>query len=147
MRALARRPAVVHEGPLGGVELTLVGRRPVERGGEPRAAVQLARIAAARVPFARGHDQVVVEPAAVRVLLEPAAQPRPLAQQRLVGDLGLALADRHEPVVGEHVQDVGGVRELGERDAPPHRGVALADAGHPQQDRLATGRCSGARRS
>ena len=62
---------------------------PVERGGQPRAAVELGRVAAAVVPLARRDAEVVVQAAALGVLLEPAAQARPLAQQRLVGDLGL----------------------------------------------------------
>ena len=69
---------------------------PVERRGEPGAAVELARVAPGRLPVAGGGDQVRVQPAPLRVLLEPAAQPRPLAQQRLVGDLDAPLADRDE---------------------------------------------------
>ena len=74
----------------------VVPPRPLERRGQPRAAVELARVAAAGVPLARRVAQVVVQPPALGVLLEPAAQPRPLAQQRLVRDLDLALADRDE---------------------------------------------------
>ena len=50
LRALARAPALVEERALDGVELGLVVGRPVERRGQPRAAVQLAAIAAAGVP-------------------------------------------------------------------------------------------------
>ena len=77
-----------------------------------------------------------MQPAALRVLLEPAAQPRPLAQQRLVRDLDLALADRDQAVVGEHGEDVGDALavELVERDAAAHDRVALAFARQPQQD-------------
>ena len=70
-RSLAAR-LVVHEVALDALELLLVGRRPVERGGEPRAAVELAGIAAARVPLARRDAEVVVQAPAVDVLLEPA---------------------------------------------------------------------------
>ena len=64
--------------------------RPVQRRGQPRAAVELAAVAAAGVPLARGVAEVMVQAPALGVLLEPAAQPRPLAQQRLVRDLDLA---------------------------------------------------------
>ena len=125
--------------------------RPVQRGGQPRAAVQLARVAAAGVPLARGGAQVVVQAPALGVLLEPAAQARPLAQQRLVRDLDLALADRDQPLVGQHGEDLGDASspsQLGERHAAAHDGVALALARQAQQDRAARRRgCSGSSRS
>ena len=73
--------------------------RPVERRGQARAAVQLAAIAAARLPRARGGPHVELQPTALGVLLEPAAQPRPLAQQSLVRDLDVSLADRYQPIL------------------------------------------------
>ena len=124
---------------------------PVERRGQPRAAVELARVAAARVPLACGAAELVVQVAALGVLLEPAAQARPLAQQRLVRDLDLALADR----------DAAGRRRArrarrprrrrsssSERDAAAHDRVALALARQPQQDPPRDlPRCSGSSRS
>ena len=70
------------------------------------------------------------------VLLEPAAQPRPLAQQRLVCDLDLTRADRDQPGVGEDGQHGGHAFavELLQAHAPAHDGVALALAREPQQD-------------
>jgi hypothetical protein len=65
---------------------------PVECRGQPGAAVELARVAPALLPVAGGGDQVPVDAPALGVLLQPAAQARPLAQERLVGDLDLALA-------------------------------------------------------
>jgi len=62
-------------------------RCPVERGGETRAAVELAAVAALLVPLSGCVHQVHVQVAAVGVLLEPVAQPRPFAQERLVGNL------------------------------------------------------------
>ena len=73
-----------------GVELGVVVGRPFQRRGQPRAAVELAGVAAAGVPLACGVSELVVQAAALGVLLEPAAQARPLAQQRLVRDLDLA---------------------------------------------------------
>ena len=61
--------------------------------GEARAAVELARVAPAGLPLARRDREMAVQPAALGVVLEPAAQPRPLAQQSLVGDLHRAVAD------------------------------------------------------
>ena len=46
-------------------------------------------------------DQVLVKPAALGVVGEPATQPRPLAKQRLVGDLDRALVHGHEPALGQ----------------------------------------------
>ncbi len=73
---------------------------------------------------------------ALDVLLEPRTQARPLAQQRLVGDLHRALADRHQPVVGEHVEDLRHTLslQLVEGHAPPHDGVALAASRQAQEN-------------
>ena len=76
--------------------------RPVERRGEPGAAVELGGVAPGALPLAGGVDQVLVKAPALGVLLEPAAQPRPLAKQRLVGDLDRALVDGHQPALGQH---------------------------------------------
>ena len=85
--ALAVRDARLDERALELVELGAVPGAPVERRGEARTAVEIAGIAPAAVPLARRDRQVAVQAPPVGVLLEPAAQPRPLAQQRLVGDL------------------------------------------------------------
>ena len=75
--------------------------RPVERGGQPRAAVEAAGVARVAVPGARGLAERAMQAAALRVLVEPAAQPRPLAQERLVRDLDRAVADRQQPALRE----------------------------------------------
>ena len=77
----------------------------------------------------------------VAVLVEPAPQGRPLADQHLVGDLGRALAERHQPRVGEPLQ-----QRLDDRRARPPPGTsssiahaparvgdALAELGEPQE--------------
>ena len=91
--APARAPALVEERALGRGELGLVRGRPVERGGQARAAVELARVAHVRVPGARGVAEPAMQAAVLRVLGEPGAQARPLAQQRLVRDLDGAVGD------------------------------------------------------
>ena len=116
----------------------------VQRGGEPRAAVELARVAAARVPVARGQRDVPVQPPGLGVVLEPAAQPRPLPQQRLVGDLDGLPADREQPVLGQHLEDAAGRLaavevELGQRHLAPHGRLRLALPGEPHED-VARGR-------
>ena len=113
---------------------------PVERRGQPRAAVELAAVAAARLPVARGVDQVLVQAAALGVLLEPAAQARPLAQQRLVRDLERLLVRGHEPAVDEGRQRRRGVLvALGSSSSSGTRrrtnaALLLAGVGEPQQD-------------
>jgi hypothetical protein len=74
------------------VQVAFVAGDPIERRGEPCAAVELAAVTRSLLPVARRTGQVLVQAAALRVLLEPAAQSRPFAQQRLVRDLeGLVL--------------------------------------------------------
>ena len=122
------------------VQLERVVGAPVERGGEAGAAVELALVAPRRVPFGRRSGDVAAQPAPLGVLLDPLAQARPLAQQRLVGDLDRALADGDEAAVGERGEHGGHVLvalqvELGERRAAAHRRVALALADEAQHDR------------
>ena len=50
--ALARRPALVEEGALELVQLGVVARGPLERRGEPGAAVELGGIAPGASPLA-----------------------------------------------------------------------------------------------
>ena len=88
--ALARSPAGVEELLLDGVELRRVSGAPLER----RAGARRGRARRGRAPVApfarRGSWRCSAD---LGVLLEPAAQPRPLAQERLVGDLDRAGAD------------------------------------------------------
>ena len=79
--------------------------------------------------------------AALGVGLEPAAQARPLAKQRLVGDLDRALVDREQAGLGEHGERPGGVGvavelELVERNAAADERLRLLlGAGEAQQHR------------
>jgi hypothetical protein len=77
--------------------------------------------------------QVPVQAPALGVLLEPATQPRPLAQQRLVRDLRLAFAERDQAVAREHREDPGAV-QLGDGHALAH--VALARETQQDPSRL-----------
>ena len=113
---------------------------PVEGGSEAGAAVELALIAPCRVPFRRRLGDVTAKPAPFGVLLDPLAQARPLAQQRLVGDLDDPFRHGDETAVGQRREHVGHVLvalqvELRERSAAAHRRVALVLADQAQHDR------------
>jgi hypothetical protein len=128
--------AGLEERALGRGEFEIVAACPVKRGGQARAAVQLAGIAAGALPFSCGRAQVAAHLAPLGVVLQPAAQPWPLAQQRLVCDLDLALADREQAPVDELVEHGPGLwLELVEGDASAHDGVAVALSREPQEDR------------
>ena len=114
-------------------------RRPVQRAGQPRPPVQLPRVTPGLVPLAGGADQMAVQGPPLDVLLQPAAQPRPLAQQRLVGHLHTVLAHAEQPLVDQGVQHrpaplVMGWGDLVERHAAAHHRLALARPGQAQQD-------------
>ena len=111
---------------------------PLQRDGQARVAVGVAGVAPALVPVARGVGDVTLHTAAPRVVLQPAAQARPLAQQRFVGYLHRGGAHREQPALGERREYAGEVLsilalELCERDAPAHDRAALALPGQSQQ--------------
>ena len=85
--ALVRGPAGVEERPLGGVQLLLVAGAPVERRRQPRAAVQHAGVASVGIPRAGGVADLMVQAPTLDVVVQPFAQARPFAQERLVRDL------------------------------------------------------------
>jgi hypothetical protein len=76
-----------------------------------------------------------VDPHPLAVLLDPVAQPRPLAQEGLVGDLDRAGADREQALVGEPIDDAGGGF------------VAVLSAASRRNTPRATPRCASSRRS
>ena len=138
--ALARGLPGVKERVLGGVELGLVRAAPLERGRQPPTAVELARVAAAGVPVARRLGELPLQAPALGVLLEPAAQTRPLAQQRFVGDLDRSGAHRQQPALGEDVEDprdaLAALRlELVQRDAAADDRSVLTLVGEAEQER------------
>ena len=86
-------------------------------GMQPHAAVQIALIALVGLPGCGGGGQLAVHPPSLAILLQPDAQSRPFAQERLVRDFHLTFADREEPAVCELVQRRAGLRpEFAERD-------------------------------
>jgi hypothetical protein len=125
--------------------------RPVQRGGQARAAVQLGADRVRSRPTARAASRSALQPAALGVLLEPAAQARPLAQQRLVRDLGLAVADRHQALGGERRRTAPTARRGRPRARPAARAGArrrpLALAREPEQDAPCDRATLGSRRS
>ena len=96
--------ARIEERALGRVQRVGVTLRPVECGAEPGTAVEVRGSVPFGVPVARGVAEPPVQPKAFAILLQPAAQRRPLADQDLVRDLGRALVEREQPRVGEAVQ-------------------------------------------
>ena len=81
----------VEEGDLGGGEPGVRALAPLQRLGQPHAAVELAVRAAEGVPPVGGRGEVLPDALAFHVLVQPGAQPRPGAGERLVGDLHDAL--------------------------------------------------------
>ncbi len=102
--ALCRVSACLEERSLGRVQFDLVLARPVQRGRQPSAAVEIGRLAAALLPVACRTDEVEAHLATLGVLLEPCLEPRPLAEQGLVGDLDVAIASGQQAGVGERLE-------------------------------------------
>ena len=119
-----------------------MARRPVERRGESGTPVELGRVAPGVAPLAGGTDQVLVKVATLGVLGKPVAQARPLAKQRLVGDLGRPLVDGEQAALGQHGEGPGGALvavelELVEGNAAADEPLRLlvVSAGEAQQHR------------
>ena len=139
--ALRGGGARVDEAPLGRVERIRMATRPVGRRTEAGAAVEVSRLAAAGLPEPRGVAEVAVEQDAGAVLLEPAPQRRPFADEHFVGDLGGAVAEGQQPRLGEPLEQrldllarsVLG-HELAHRDAPARVLDPLAELGQAHED-------------
>ena len=76
---------------------------PVRGLGQPAAAIELAVRATEAVPGIRRDGQVVQDSLAFEVVVEPLAQPRPSARERLVREPDDAVvagdeSRRHQPV-------------------------------------------------
>ena len=76
----------------------------VERGDEPGAAEHQVVVAVGGDPLVGGVGERPPHPAPVAVLLEPLPQARPLAEQRLVGDLGVVVAGDDETVIDQRAE-------------------------------------------
>ena len=139
--AVGLRGGGVEERALAGIELGPPGLDELERGGEPAAAVEVGGLPAAGVPQPRGVSDLLVRADPGAVLVEPAAQAWPLADQRLVGHLGGAVVERDEALLGEPAQErldgpCGGTlrHELADGHAPARVLAALAELRHADQD-------------
>ena len=101
---VARRAAGVEQAALAVGEHRLMALDGLERGGEPGAAVQLARLAPAGLPRLRGRVEVAAQREPLAVVVEPRLQARPAHQECLVGHLdrrfagGRVAVERQEPV-------------------------------------------------
>jgi hypothetical protein len=121
------------------IEVGVMITCPVQGAGQPHPSVQLSGVAAGLVPFAGGTDEVAVQRPTLDVVLQPAPQPRPLAQQRLVGYLYGVLALGEQPLVGQGVQHrpdtlVTALGELVEGHPASDHCLALARPDQPQED-------------
>src|SRR5579859_1295835 len=77
---------------------------PVVRLAQPRRAVQTTGVMSKPLPLLGGARQLALEPNALAILGEPFAEPRPLADQRLVRDLNRVLRKRDQAGVRQRVQ-------------------------------------------
>ena len=126
--------AGVQERALGAVEVWLVAGSPFQRGRQARSAVEVAGVPARLVPVACGGGEPAVQTPSLGVLFQPPAQARPLAQQRFVGELHGAGADREQALVREHADHLGDlVVERGQRDPAALDRAARVFRGQPQQ--------------
>ena len=102
----------------GGV---LVGA-PVKRPGQPDAAVELAVRTAERLPGVGGGREVVPDPLALDVVVEPAAEPGPGSGEGFVGDLEGAVVAGDQPGGDQHLDELL-VLGVGADQAPRHPGA------------------------
>ena len=119
--ALFRRPEEVA---LDGVEGGGGPVPPLEGPFQPDAAVQLAVRPGEAVPGVGRRREVVQQPQALDVVVEPAAQPRPGPGQRLVGDLDGAVVAGDQPRADQHLDQplvlgVGARPSVGAPDCGP----------------------------
>ena len=113
---------------------------PVKRGREASPAVELARIAAARIPLARRDRER--DGAACRPSASSSSQPRSRGHSRSSASCATSTVPSSivtRRLAGEHVEHAAHVRvavglELLERDPPAHRAAARVLAGEAQQD-------------
>ena len=141
-RALLRRAqpeGLVEEGLLDRREL---GRRhvvPLQQAGQAHSAVQLAVRSAHRVPGVRGAGEVVQDPLALHVVVEPPAQARPLSGQGLVGEGDVAVVAGEQPRPHQQLDEsllLGTGHDPVPGDADP-RGLALGTGGHQSHEQVA----------
>ena len=98
--------AGVEELPFGRGQVGVRPFLPLQGLGEADASVQLAGWAPQGVPGLGGGGDVVQDPLAFDVVLQPAAEPRPRAGQRLVCDLDDAVVAGDQPGSDEPVDEL-----------------------------------------
>ena len=99
--ALAPLPARGQKLPLELVQLGIVGRRPVAGHGQTRPPQERARVASERLPLLSSFGQPPVQKLALPVGVEPGAERRPRANERLVRKFNRVLTHGDEARIGE----------------------------------------------
>jgi hypothetical protein len=112
---------------------------PLKRCREAGAAIELARVSPARLPFDGRLGQMAVQASSLRVLLEPAHEPRPLVEERLVDELDGLVVDDEQSTSDEgrgyarNALVVVGV-ELRTRHSPSRQCFAVASGDESERD-------------
>ena len=107
---------------------------------ETSATIELESSSPPLLPDPSGRREVDPKLAALGVLGEPGAQPRPLTEQRFVGDLHRLIISRKQAIPRESPKDLGGggvIRqvELVQWDPTPGNRIALARPDETQEHR------------
>ena len=130
----------VEEAPLDRGRLVRRARRPVQCGAEAGPAVQLFLRLAPALPLQRGGREMPTHRPPDGVVLQPAGQPRPCGQQRLVRDVEAVAVHDEQPPVDEGIHHRTACvavlpveRQLGQRDRTPDECAALVDVRQPHQ--------------
>ena len=134
----------VQEVGLGGGQGRCRPGPPVQRGGQPCAAVELAVRPVAGLPVLGRDGEVSQQPLAGGVLVQPGPQPRPGPGKGLVGQRGGRLVGGDQPAAGQQVQHPvpsritghrregdagrGGFAVRGQGDQPQQQGPDLGRA-------------------
>lgn len=134
---------VVQEPPLQWGELGSMLGRPQARHLEASAAIQRRCLALVPVPDRGGFGEVLVDEVAGPVLVDPALQPGPGGEQRLVGDDDAVALLSEQPAPGEDLHDVPGKRRVAQvvqqlvlRHPPANVVRRRADLHQPQEQGL-----------
>src|SRR5215218_3078867 len=124
--------------------------RHFDGGGQAGPAIKVGLLAPRLLPSAGGGRQLAFGSERFPIVRQPPAEPRPLPDQRLVGDLGGVVTHDQEAGACEPLEDRGRLRaalalrdELRKRNAPAGVLRRLAELGeleqHPPHQRLLLG--------
>ena len=133
-----RRVGLREELPLERCQVVVVGADPLDRALQPRARIRARMRRAHCIPHGRGRRELLVQASSGSVLVEPLGEAGPVAQQRLVRNLGDVVVHDDESARDECVERVlrGRVVVDAQRrdaDAPAHVSAVLL-AGEMKQD-------------